>query len=154
MIDVIRRPNRCPLCGGDICDILYGEPTATWYEDYLKATGHRAVLGGCCITDNDPDYECAKCGQQFWKLTFPSKSKQLAKDALLKECSATYCDVKYVGVYKKQKVYRGVVRDGIISDGLNLVFVNQNGGIKQMQGIDILRVLEKIGSVNRTVSRL
>lgn len=43
MIDVIRRPNRCPLCGGDICDILYGEPTATWYEDYLKATGHRAV---------------------------------------------------------------------------------------------------------------
>ena len=70
--------------------------------------------------------------------------KQLAKDALLKECSATYCDVKYVGVYKKQKVYRGVVRDGIISDGLNLVFVNQNGGIKQMQGIEILRVLEKI----------
>ena len=82
MLDVIRRPNRCPLCGGDICDILYGEPTAMWYEDYLKDTGHRAVLGGCCITDNDPDYECAKCGQHFWKLTFPAKSKQLAKDAL------------------------------------------------------------------------
>lgn len=103
MLDVIRRPNRCPLCGGDICDILYGEPTATWYEDYLKDTGLRAVLGGCCITDNDPDYECAKCGQQFWKLTFPAKSKQLAKDALLKECSATYYDVKYVGFIRNKK---------------------------------------------------
>lgn len=80
----------------------------------------------------------------FGNSPFPARSKQRAKDALLKECSATYCDVKYVGVYKKQKVYRGVVRDGIISDGLNLVFVNQNGGIKQMQGIDILRVLEII----------
>lgn len=49
MIDVIRRPNRCPLCGGDICDILYGEPTATWYEDYLKATGHRAVLAAVAL---------------------------------------------------------------------------------------------------------
>lgn len=65
MLDVIRRPNRCPLCGGNICDILYGEPTATWYEDYLKETGHRAVLSGCCITDNDPDYECENVDSNF-----------------------------------------------------------------------------------------
>lgn len=44
IIDVIIRPNRCPLCGGNIYDVLYGEPIATWHEDYLKDTGHRAVL--------------------------------------------------------------------------------------------------------------
>lgn len=141
-ICVTRRPRRCPRCGGEVCDILYGEPTATWEEDYMKETGRRAVLGGCIITSDDPDYECAKCGQKFWKLSFPRNSKQLAKDALLREDDATYCDVRYEGLYKKQKVYRGVVKEGVCCDGFCLVFVGQNGRIKQMQGVEVLGILE------------
>lgn len=64
-IDVTSRPNKCPICGGEICDILYGEPTSTWEEDYLKETGHRAVLGGCIISEDCPDFVCAECGQEF-----------------------------------------------------------------------------------------
>lgn len=143
-IDVISRPHKCPRCGGEVCDILYGEPTATWEEDYLKETGHRAILGGCIITDDDPNYECAKCEQKFCKLYFPRNSKQLAKDALLREDSATYSDVRYEGLYKKQKVYRGIVKEGVCCDGFNLVFVGQNGCIKQMQGVGILSILKKI----------
>lgn len=110
----------------------------------MKETGRRAVLGGCIITDDDPDYECAKCGQKFWKLSFPRNSKQLAKDALLRKDDATYCDVRYEGLYKKQKVYRGVVKEGVCCDGFCLVFVGQNGRIKQMQGVGVLGILERL----------
>lgn len=65
ILEVTARPNKCPKCGGEICDILYGEPTPTWEEDYLKETGHRAVLGGCIISEDFPDFVCAECGQEY-----------------------------------------------------------------------------------------
>lgn len=65
IIDVTTRPDKCPKCGGEICDILYGEPTSTWEEDYKKETGHRAVLGGCIISEDLPDFVCVECGQEY-----------------------------------------------------------------------------------------
>ena len=65
IIEVESNPGKCPKCGGKVVPILYGEPTAQAYEEYLQG---KLVLGGCCITDNDPDWECLGCEQQFRKI--------------------------------------------------------------------------------------
>lgn len=46
----------CPKCNemGKIKEILYGMPS----EDYNQ---EKFVLGGCCITDNDPEIQCTSC---------------------------------------------------------------------------------------------
>ena len=74
IIDVIRSPKRCPQSGGDIYDIAYDLPVATWNEDHLKATGHKTVLGGCCLPadGNAPEYQSEDCGQKFNRLSFPT----------------------------------------------------------------------------------
>jgi len=143
-LDVIRRPKTCPYCGGDICDIICGMPVSTWEEDHLKETGHKAVLGGCCITGNDPDYQCEDCGRQFRRLSFPNNAKQLAKEALLKDDDHIFCDVSYFGLYRKMMVFEPVARQGICWDGIILIFVDQKGQVKVRYGIDLVPIIQKI----------
>ena len=64
--EVTRKPRKCPHCGGEVYRILYGEPECD-AEEYFKRYGEHVILGGCCITDNDPDWECTDCGHQFRK---------------------------------------------------------------------------------------
>ncbi len=147
IIDVIRRPRKCPKCGGEVCDILYGEPIPTWKEDYFNETGRNAVLGGCCINENrNPDYECEDCGLQFNKLTFPSNSKSLARAVLLKDDdeNGVFCDVEYEGIFRKQMVFSPVVRDGICWDGYCLVFVDQDGKVKVRRGVSLVEIMVKL----------
>lgn len=144
ILDVIRRPKHCPRCGGDVCDIIWGKPAATWEDDHFKETGHKAVLGGCCITGNDPDYQCEDCGQQFTRLSFPNNAKQLAKEALLKDDDSIFCDVSFFGLYRKMMVFEPVVKDGICWDGITLIFVNQKGRVKVRSGLDLVPIIQKI----------
>ena len=45
----------CPTCNSpEVKEIAYGFPSADFDFD-------RYVVGGCCITDNDPDFKCMKC---------------------------------------------------------------------------------------------
>lgn len=46
----------CPKCSemGKIKEILYGMPS----EDYNQT---KYVLGGCCVSDNDPEIQCTNC---------------------------------------------------------------------------------------------
>lgn len=143
-LEVIRRPKRCPRCGGEVCDILYGEPTSTWEEDYLASTGRKAVLGGCCLHEGMPDYECEDCGQQFRKLTFPRNAKQLAKQALEKSGYEIFCDVEYEGLYKKQLLFSPVVKPGICWDGDILIYVDEAGIAKVRKGLGNMIALQKI----------
>lgn len=141
IIDIIRRPKKCPKCGGDVCDILYGEPTSTWEEDYFAQTGHHAVLGGCIVYDDMPEYECGKCGLAFRKLRLPRNTKQLAELALTEEWVG---GVEYVGVYKKKAVYRPKVKEGYCCDALVLVFVDQKGKVSKKIGIDIMKIIDRV----------
>lgn len=53
----------CPRCGSkDVLPIEYGYPDIELAEDYHQS---KIVLGGCCVTDNDPTRECRKCKHQF-----------------------------------------------------------------------------------------
>lgn len=149
ILEVIRRPKRCPRCGGEICDILYGEPTSTWEEDYLRDTEHRAVLGGCCITGEDPDFECADCGQRFTKLTFPRSCKQNAKTLAMKKYEDIAYDVEYLGMYKRFKVYTPLFKMQVCYDGILLIFVDELGQASLKVGPDYMKVLDYLNNKKR-----
>ena len=54
---------KCPACGStDTVKIIYGMPT---YEAFEAAERGEFVLGGCCISGNDPSRHCKVCGQEF-----------------------------------------------------------------------------------------
>lgn len=49
----------CPLCNekGGLKRIVFGMPS--WDFDF-----ERYIVGGCCVTERDPEIGCVKCG---WK---------------------------------------------------------------------------------------
>ena len=142
-IDVIRKPRKCPHCGGEVYKILYGEPICS-EEEYFERFGKHVVFGGCCITGNDPEYECVDCGMKFYTLPFPRNANAIAREVLLKEEPKLYCGVEYIGLYKKMMTFRAVVSPDYVCDGFHLVFVKQDGTTKQMIGYKILEIIENI----------
>ncbi len=62
--DVRRKPCICPICGGKVVRILYGEPS---HETFEQAEQGKLILGGCCISEESPDWECISCHHQFRK---------------------------------------------------------------------------------------
>jgi hypothetical protein len=56
-----RKPKKCPACSSHrIANILYGMPEySTKLEKDLNSG--RIILGGCCITNDDPKWQCADC---------------------------------------------------------------------------------------------
>jgi len=62
------KPSQCPKCGSErVARILYGEPigSESLMAD-LKAG--RIVLGGCCITGDDPIWQCLSCETEIYKI--------------------------------------------------------------------------------------
>lgn len=53
----------CPTCGStDRARIVYGLPGPELME---AAERGEVVLGGCCVSDDDPRYACRACGQRY-----------------------------------------------------------------------------------------
>jgi hypothetical protein len=52
----------CPLCKTDkgVREYLYGMPSE-------EPDTSKFILGGCCISDEMPDYRCLACGTDFFK---------------------------------------------------------------------------------------
>lgn len=146
IIDVVKRPKKCPYCGGEVCDILWGMPTVDAEINHLLNTGRNLIIGGCVVREEgNPDYECEDCGLQFRKLSFPYHVKALARKALLKEdASGIFCDVEYVGLYRKQMVYEPIARQGICWDGIIRIFVDQSGKVKIRYGEGLWPVINKM----------
>lgn len=63
------KPKKCPACGSSrIAEILYGMPAfSAKLERDLNAG--RIVLGGCCVTNDDPKWQCADCQMPVYKKT-------------------------------------------------------------------------------------
>ena len=49
----------CPACSSpEVKEIAYGFPSADFdFEKY--------EVGGCCVTDNDPEYFCKSCSKSW-----------------------------------------------------------------------------------------
>ncbi len=66
-IERTRQPAACPQCGGKpVARIQRGYPN---YDEKLRdevAAGN-VVLGGCVVTDDDPAWQCTRCGQATFR---------------------------------------------------------------------------------------
>jgi hypothetical protein len=68
-----KKPDKCPECGSDkIASILYGLPA---FSPSLKEKikDDKIVLGGCCITNDDPTWKCVDCNTLIFKLKIDFK---------------------------------------------------------------------------------
>lgn len=56
---------KCPNCGEDMVDILYGMPMGEAFE---KAERKELFLGGCCmpIEGEPPKYHCYRCRRSYY----------------------------------------------------------------------------------------
>jgi len=64
-IRVKRKPAKCKACGQPtVLRILYGEPSIEGFE---AAERGELILGGCCISEDSPEWQCANCGQRYKK---------------------------------------------------------------------------------------
>lgn len=63
-----RKPRKCLACGSKrIASILYGYPIFS-EELGQKLEAGEIALGGCCISDGDPVWECADCKTPIYKI--------------------------------------------------------------------------------------
>jgi hypothetical protein len=62
-----RKPKKCPACSSHrIVAILYGMPEFSAKIEMDLSSG-RIILGGCCITQDDPEWQCADCKMVIYK---------------------------------------------------------------------------------------
>lgn len=55
-------PRKCPDCGTKLLPIVYGMPGPELFDD---AEQGKVMLGGCCVSFNDPTRGCPACGWEF-----------------------------------------------------------------------------------------
>jgi len=55
----------CPICKKDnVALIFWGYPgDMDWYLQAIK--DKKIVGGGCCVSDNDPNWECTDCNHRW-----------------------------------------------------------------------------------------
>ena len=57
--------SNCPSCNSkDVARIFWGEP-ADSEMIFKKIKEKKIVLGGCIVTDNDPEWECNSCHHRW-----------------------------------------------------------------------------------------
>ena len=60
------KPRKCPKCGTNrIASYLYGMPDMNEKMERNIDAG-RVVIGGCCIGDDDPRWQCVECGANIY----------------------------------------------------------------------------------------
>jgi DNA-directed RNA polymerase subunit RPC12/RpoP len=66
-VESAQKPRKCPECGqAPLASILYGMPA---FDEELerKMNEGRITLGGCCVSDDDPAWECTHCGLKIFR---------------------------------------------------------------------------------------
>jgi ribosomal protein L37E len=64
-----RKPKKCPACGSSrVATILWGMRIPSERESRAIDAGI-AVLGGCCLTGDDPKWTCSECGVPIYPKT-------------------------------------------------------------------------------------
>ena len=66
-IELETKPDKCPHCGSaPVAEILYGFPN---FNDELeqKLNANEIVLGGCCISGDDPEWQCPQCNLYIFR---------------------------------------------------------------------------------------
>ena len=65
MSGTLHKGSTCPICTrGKLAPIAYGLPGPEMLQDFEMGL---IQLGGCCVTDNDPELECLGCEARFMR---------------------------------------------------------------------------------------
>lgn len=73
------KPDKCPKCGAPVYRIQYGMPMMS-KEEYFNTYHEHVIYGGCCVSEDDPEWACSKCKTEIYR------TKQIPKTK--KECFA------------------------------------------------------------------
>lgn len=66
-MELSEAPHSCPVCGKDaVAPIMYGLPHFTEELERDIREG-KIILGGCVITEHDPQWKCTSCGTLFYR---------------------------------------------------------------------------------------
>jgi hypothetical protein len=61
----LRKGSTCPTCKkAKLVPIEYGFPGPEMRRDFEMGL---IQLGGCCVTDNDPELECLSCAARYMR---------------------------------------------------------------------------------------
>lgn len=82
IFDVYRKPRKCPRCGEEVWDIVYGTGDMDEME-FLLSYRKNACMGGDNIPRRLPIWECSCCSARFRKLN-PDGTDAQVKLRLLK----------------------------------------------------------------------
>lgn len=83
----IEKPDKCPKCGAPVYEILYGLPAMS-EKEYFNTYHEHVIYGGCCISEDDPEWQCSKCGAEIYNakhIPFKKKDAYAKLDAMLSE---------------------------------------------------------------------
>ena len=67
IIDVLRKPVKCPVCGGEVVDIIYGTGYMEEWE-FLMQYRKAAIMGGDNIPRRPPIWACISGCKRFRKV--------------------------------------------------------------------------------------
>lgn len=82
IIDVERKPIKCPVCGSEVWDIIYGTGDMTEVEFFLTYN-KPAIMGGDNIPRRPPIWACG-CGCKRFRKVNPDGTDAPVKVKLLK----------------------------------------------------------------------
>ena len=70
--EFIHKPRKCPVCrSAHVASFLYGLPI---FNEKLekRLNDGKVVLGGCCVSDGSPVWQCIDCDALFYRKHDPS----------------------------------------------------------------------------------
>ncbi len=104
---------KCPKCGSRrVAPILYGMPV---FDDEMQKQldNEQLYLGGCCVTEHDPQYHCFECGKDVGSPP-TLLSKRGEEDYRNIVASIRFYDGGYFGGYDEVTIKK--MASGIIAD--------------------------------------
>lgn len=76
IIDVLRKPTKCPNCGEQVWPIIYGTGEMTEAE-FLVAYRKEGIMGGDNIPRRPPVWACSCCGKRFCKINYDGSDAEV-----------------------------------------------------------------------------
>ena len=83
IIDVVRKPRKCPVCGERVVDIIYGTGDMTEIE-YLLEYRREGIMGGDNIPRRPPIWACC-CGCKRFRKVNADGTDAVVKVKMLKD---------------------------------------------------------------------
>ena len=131
-----RKPKKCPKCGcAKIASIQYGMPAFS-PELRMDLDEGKIVLGGCCVSNDDPAWQCVECGMQIYREEKISHEAQ--KDYPMESTRKKALEIMQKGLVSYQLLSKAWDVSDHFGDGCDLIAEKAGRFIKiELKAIDL-----------------